>query len=372
VLFEQVIGQKQWKSKLIQEIKSDKVPHAQLFLGDLGNGGLELALGYAQYLMCLDRKESDSCGQCASCRKVQLFAHPDFHVVFPTHSVSTISSKGLMKEWREFAQDNTHFYLPEWMAFLEEESKPYSIGTKESVEIHKSLSLKSYEGGYRVLLIWKAEEMNTTFANKVLKLLEEPPEKTIVLLVAEDQESLLTTIVSRTQIKKINPIEEDVIVSRLVEKHQYSADEALSICLRANRSWGKVRLEIGDVDESAQNRELFIELMRSSYKKNVMEMMDCSDKLGNLSKSHQIGFLEYALYMFRQSLMKNYTGEALFQASNKEAEFLKNFAKFITGNNIVGMMENFNEGIYHINRNANSKLFFTQLTFKVMRYIHFA
>lgn len=372
MLFADVLGQDEWKKKLIHEVRNNKVAHAQMFLGNFGNGTLELALAYAQFLMCTNPTATDACGVCSACRKVSGLIHPDLHMIYPVYEVAKKSSKDFAPEWRSFLNSSSHASFSDWMYTLQAETKQFSIATKESVEINKAVALKPYEGGKRVLLIWKAELMNLTFANKVLKLFEEPPKDTVIILLVEDQDQILPTILSRTQIKKIGKIEEETILKVITENHSKSHEEALSLTLRAERNWGQILQLLDNEDYSETNRLLFIEMMRTCYKKNVLEMMDCSDKLADLSKEGQRSFLQYALYMFRQSLMKNYTGEALFQASNKEAEFLKNFSRFITGNNIVGMMESFNDGIFHLQRNANARILFTQLCFKVMRFIHFA
>ena len=372
MLFKDVLGHNELKKRLVKEIRSDKIAHAQMFLGDTGNGTMELARAYVQFLMCSDRKEDDSCGVCPSCKKIDGNIHPDFHMIYPVYGVAQKSSKDYATEWRGFLKMRTHASLNDWMVHLQADTKQFSIANKESTEINKTISLRPYEGGYRVLFIWMAEEMNATFSNKVLKLFEEPPKDTIVLLLVEDQERILPTIMSRTQIKKVGKIEEDEMIKVMMSRHGLKAEDALSLTTRAERNWGTILHLIENEDFSEENRLKFIEMMRSCYKKDVIEMMDCADALADLSKEAQKSFLLYSLYMFRQSLMKNYTGDTLFQASAKEAEFLTNFSKFITGNNIVEMMASFNDALYHLSRNANARIMFTQICFKVMRFIHFA
>lgn len=371
MLFSEVVGQEKWKQKIIDEIRNDKIAHAQLFLGEIGHGSLALAFAYAQYLFCENRGENDSCGTCPSCNKFQKNSHPDFHQVFPVHTVSKKSSQDFMQEWLEYSVKSKYVDLEGWKVFLGEEQKQYSIGTLESVRLHQKLSLKSYEGGYKVLVVFMSEEMNPTFANKLLKLLEEPPSKTVILLVAEDGDRLLPTILSRTQIKKITAIEQEALIPLLKSKG-LSDDEATSMFLRLNGHWGDIQKEIASGDGVNILREQFIKLMRVCYKKNVLEMMDAADEYGSLPRAAQIALLEYSLNMIRQSLMKNYTGDMLFQASAAEADFLKNFARFITGNNVIDFMNLFSESIHQIRRNCNSRVMFTRLTFQVMRFIHHA
>lgn len=366
-----VVGQDKWKKRIVEEIRSEKVAHAQLFLGKLGHGSLALALAYAQYLFCEDKQETDACGKCTNCKRVGKGIHPDLHTVFPVYAVTNNSSEDFNNEWKTFCEDNIYADWDYWKKHLQAEGKQFSIGTKESTLLHRKLSLKSHDGGYKVLIVYKAEEMNGTFANKLLKLLEEPPSKTLILLVAEDPDRILPTIMSRTQIKKIGLIDQESIIPYIKEKG-VAEDEAMSMCLRLNNDWGLLQKEIETGDAVLQQRELFIQLMRVCYKKNVLDMMNLADELADQPKAFQVNFLEYALNMFRQSLMKNYTGDMLFQASKAEADFLKNFARFITGNNVIEFMNLFSKSIAELHQSANARILFTRLTFKVMRYIHFA
>ena len=222
------------------------------------------------------------------------------------------------------------------------------------------------------MIIWMAEEMNPTCANKLLKILEEPPQKTIFILLADTQEYLLQTIVSRTQLVKIPRIGLDEMSAYLQASKQIDSSTATSFAAQAEGNLIEAFELMGEHDEKDINREMFIQLMRVCYKKDVIPMLDWADAAGQIGKERQKAFLKYALHMFRQSLLKNYTDSQLTRTSKEEDAFLKNFSKFITGNNIHGFMENFNDAYYHIDRNANAKILFTELSFKVMRYIHFS
>lgn len=368
--FKDVIGQEELKRHLIDEVKRDRISHAQLFLGNNGHGGLPLALAFSQYILCANRTETDSCGVCSSCLKVNDLQHPDVHFSFPVVLSIDKTSDKFLPIWRTQIAKNPYFSLNQWNKEIDEKGRQPVIGTDESELIIRKLNLKSFEGGYKVMIIWMTEEMNTTCANKLLKILEEPTPRTVFLLIAESQEKLLQTIISRTQLVKIPRLSLDDIRSHLISK-QIDSSTATSIAAQAEGNLLEA-LELAEESAKSKNREMFIQLMRVCYKKDVIPMMDWAQSVSELGKDQQKTFLKYALHMFRQSLLRNYTDTQLTKTSKEEDQFLQNFARFITGNNIQGFMENFNDAYYHIERNANAKILFTELCFKVMRYIHFA
>ncbi len=370
--FSKIVGQNELKQHLIQEVNGGKISHAKLFLGQEGYGTLPLALAFIQYLFCKNKQENDSCGACDSCLKISDLQHPDVHFSYPTVLSEAKTSKEVFSFWRKQILENPYFDLNEWTTAIDPKGRKPVIGSEESLEIIKSLSLKSYEGGYKIMIIWAVEEMNTVSANKLLKILEEPPAKTIFLLIGTSQERLLQTILSRTQILRIPRIETDELSRFLREKYELSMSNADSITLRSE---GNLIQACEFSNESAQmtdDREMFIELMRVCYKKDVLQMLDWSEKIGGDTRERQKNFLQYCLHMFRQSLLKNYTEEVLLRVSKEEADFLKNFARFITGNNIISFNETFNNAHYYLERNGNPKLIFTNVCFNVMRYIHVA
>lgn len=369
--FRDVIGQSELKDHLISEVQKDMISHAQLFLGKPGYGGLPLALAFVQYLFCQNKGEKDSCGTCPSCHKVQELQHPDLHFSFPVVQTLGKRSDLFLKDWRGQVKEKPYFSLSEWVRRIDDKERRPMISVDESQDIIRKLSLKSYEGGYKVMVIWMAEEMNPQCSNKLLKILEEPPAGTLFILLCESQDQLLPTIISRTQILKIPRINSDDL-SLFLRNNNISSSAAMSI---VGRSEGDVieALDLsGDHQAQDENRELFIQLMRVCYKKDVIPMLDWAEEISSVTKDRQKTFLEYALHMFRQSMLKNYTEEQLTRVSSEEEAFLKNFAKFITGNNVFDFMQTFNDAHYHLERNANAKILFTNLCFKVMRYIHFA
>ncbi len=370
--FSAVVGQEELKKHLVSEVRNEKISHAQLFLGKPGYGTLPIALAFVQFLFCEDKKENDSCGVCASCRKVQKLQHPDLHFSFPT--VQTISklSDPILPEWREQIGENPYFNLNAWIKKIDVKERKPIIGKDESQEIIKKLSLRAFEGGYKVMLIWMAEEMNTACANKLLKIIEEPPAKTLFLLVSESQEYMLQTILSRTQKVIVPRVHMSDISAFLKENHQMNNDASDSVAARVDGDVLEALEMVGDQVEHDENHGLFVQLMRVCYKKNVLDMMQWAESIAATSKEHQKVFLRYALHMFRQSMLRNYTEDHLTRVSADEDKFLENFARFITGNNIMDFMELFNKSFYQIERNANGKILFTNLCFQVMRFIHAA
>jgi DNA polymerase-3 subunit delta' len=370
--FKDVVGQNELKFHLVKDVDHDKISHAQLFLGKAGHGGLPLALAYVQYIFCQNKIEQDSCGVCPSCRKVSDLQHPDLHFSFPVVQANGKKSDLFIKEWRQQLKENPYFDLSTWTEKIDDKGRKPIISVEEGQEIIKKLSLKSFEGGYKIVIIWMAEEMNTIASNKLLKILEEPPARTLFLLLADSQESLLQTILSRTQTVQIPRISNTNLVQYIQNKHQLDISAATSLTSLAEGDLIEVENLLSLSHDKDSNRDLFIQLMRVCFKKDVLAMMDWADNAGGIGKEKQKMFLRYALHMFRQSLLKNYGTTQLSRTSKEEEDFLKNFAKFITGNNITGFVETFNDAHYHIDRNAHAKILFTELTFKVMRYIHFA
>lgn len=222
------------------------------------------------------------------------------------------------------------------------------------------------------MIIWMAEEMNLHCANKLLKIIEEPPGDTLFILICESQEKLLQTIVSRTQVVKVPRINIDDLSRHLISKAGVSSNDADSIAARVDGDFILAKEILASGEEATENRELFIQLMRVCYRKNVIDMLDWSDAIAATSRSRQKIFIEYALHMFRQSMLRNYTEDRLTRVSEDEDNFLNNFSRFITGNNVYNFIETFDDAHYHIDRNANGKILFTNLCFQVMRYIHVA
>lgn len=372
MLFKDVIGQSKIKKQLIAEVKSDRVSHAQMFLGPSGSGKLPLAIAFAQYLLCDNPGPKDSCGECPSCQKVQALTHPDLHFVYPvvlskTDKVS--SSDDLRSEWNDIINQRTYFDLNTWLEFNDSLGKNPVIGVDESRHILKKLSLKSFSDKYKIMVIWLPEKMNAQAANKLLKILEEPPAQTLFLLLVDSAETILPTIISRTQILQVPALNNDEIAKYLKDQHKVSKDVAQTF---ASLSQGNIVEAIRGVQGDVAHHsyfELFVKLMRAAYAANPIDLMNVSDEIAALDKERQKNFVLYGLHIFRESIIKNYLKGELLNLRDEEAAFLEKFARFINNQNITELMEEFNNAHYNIERNANSKILFSDLVIKLTKLV---
>jgi len=360
--FSKIIGQAEIKNRLLRSIKENKISHAQLFAGAGGVGKLPLAIAYAQYLCCTGRQENDSCGVCPSCVKFEKLAHPDLHFVFPV--VNSSVSDDYIKEWREIIIENTYFTYNQWLAKLEAENKQAIIYSKESEEITRKLNLKSYESEYKVMIIWQPEKMHESCANKLLKLLEEPPEKTLFILVSENPDSILTTIQSRTQRINIPTIAVPEIVEALTLRYNISAGEATNIARIANGSYTAALKNIETSDESRENLEQFIAIMRLAYTRDVKGIKAWSEQMASIGRERQKTFLNYAQRMIRENFMLNFHSPELNYMTNAEQNFSAKFSPFINERNIFDIMNEFALAERHIEQNVNAKIVFFDLSLK--------
>ena len=267
MLFKEIIGQQAVKERLVRSYKEGRISHAQLFLGPQGSGSLPMALAYAQFISCTNKSEYDSCGACSSCVKYNKLVHPDLHFVYPVAlSANVKTSTDVAVEWREAFLDNPYITLFSWFEQLAAENKQAVIGTEESGEILRKLSLTTYEAEYKIMIIWQAEKMNPSAANKLLKILEEPPDKTLFLLVCENEDQLLRTIVSRTQLIKINKIKDVELIDALVSMHGQTVEAAEKISHLADGSYAEALLLVSENENAGQNLASFQKLMRASIK----------------------------------------------------------------------------------------------------------
>lgn len=370
MLFKDIIGHHDLKQRFINDTLNNRVSHAHLLLGRMGYGGLPLALAFSQYLLCENRQNEDSCGVCAACKKVQKLEHPDLHFTFPTVQSESKISDPQFPLWKSLVLENPYLDLNTWITQSDEKGRNPIISVHQSVEIIKKLNFKSFDGGYKISILWMAEEMNTACANKLLKIIEEPPHKTVFILLVESEDTILPTILSRTQITKVKQLSDEDLMLYLSQKEGKNEEVLHSVAARASGDLSIAMELLQSEEKENTNFNYFVELMRISYKKNVLEMMAWAERMATLGREEQKHFIKYALYMIRQSIMKNFTDDELMRTSPGESDFLKNFSRFITGNNVIDFNSLFNTAHYSVERNANSKLLFTTITFEVMRYIH--
>lgn len=367
MLFRSVIGHKYIKDKLIKAVKIGRISHAQLFLGPEGSGNLAMALAYVQYLFCEDRNEDDSCGVCPSCLKNSKLAHPDLHFSFPfiAKKKEDISSN-YINQFRDAVLKDPYLNLMKWYAELGEEKKQGIINVYESAEVSKKLSLKSYEGGYKVSLIWMSENLNIPAANKLLKILEEPPDKTVIILVANEPEKMLKTILSRTQLMKIPRLSNEEITNGLINNFEMEHDLAENLAAMSDGNYLIARENALNVGSSNENFELFKDWMRLCFKKDIKGVTLWVQKTATIGREKQKHFLTYGLHLIRQCAVLNYGAENLVNMGGDERVFMQKFSPFITHKNLQEYISAFNLAYQHIQRNANPRILFTDLSFEVL------
>jgi DNA polymerase-3 subunit delta' len=365
MLFKEIIGQELVKEQLIRSVKEGRISHAQLFLGPEGAGGLAMATAYAQYITCSQKQEFDSCGTCPSCIKHNKLVHPDLHFSYPVSlSKEVRTSSDVSGAWRNAFLDNPYMSLFQWFELLNAENKQAIIGTDESQEILRKLSLTTYEAAYKIMIIWQAEKMNPAAANKLLKILEEPPEKTLFLLVCEAEDQLLGTIISRTQLIKINKIADSDIATALVMRNGIKEIDAEKMAYLADGNYTKALLLINENENSAYNLAAFQKLMRYSLRFDSKAVLSWIDEIAAAGRERQKNFLNYSLHILRESLITNYGTSELIKLATDEKTFVEKFSPFIHTANLELFMEELNKAHYHLERNANAKILFMDLAFK--------
>ncbi len=370
MLFKEIVGQDDIKKRLIQTVNDNRISHAQLLLGPAGSGNLALAFAYAQYIFCSAKGEHDSCGECSSCLKMQKIAHPDFHFVFPVYKIKdgreTISDD-LIADMREALTQNPYLEVDEFLDNAGIENKQAQIYVGESASILRKLSFKAYEGEYRIVIIWKPEKMNVQAANKILKMIEEPPERTLFIMVAENTDLMLATILSRTQMVKIKKIDDASMQKTLVEKFNLSPEHALRITHLADGNFSAAMKMAEQGDDSTDNTQRFRDWMLACYKNNITEMLSWSEKLASTDEGRekQKAFLAFCQNMFRKALMQTYSTPELARMTETERNFFLKFSTFVNGNNIMEIIAELDSASYHIERNAYPKLLFFDLSLKL-------
>lgn len=380
MLISEVLGQEHIKNHLTTSVDKGRIAHAQLFVGPEGCGTLPMALAYAQYLLCQNKNGENTGGNDSCNLKFKNFSHPDLHFAFPVTTSNKVKSKPVsnfyLEEWRQLLEQQPYGNLFDWYKMLGVDNKQGQIGVDEAHEIVKSLSLKSYEGGYKVMIIWMAEKMNTPCANKLLKLIEEPPEKTVFLLIAEDEEQLINTIRSRCQILHFPMLSEEVIAQSLVTNYHIEMSVATKIAHQSNGNYNKACDLIYQDSEDIQFEKWFVIWVRSAFKAKgnksaIHDLISWSEEIAKTGRETQKKFLSFCLNYFRQALLLNYKANELVYLEPKSENFkLENFAPFVHDNNIMEISNELQDAIYHIERNGNSKIVLTDLSIKLTRLLH--
>ena len=351
--FSAVVGHQDIKKKLIHAVQGGRIPHAQLFLGQEGGGNLALAIAYAQYINCTARTDEDSCGACPGCIKYQQLEHPDLHFCFPITG-SDNTSDSFMKEFHEVMKANPYTSYIEWMERISD-AKSGIMNVAQANEIVKKLSLKPYEAPYQVMIIWMPETMNIPTANKLLKTIEEPPNRSLILMVANNDEEMLSTILSRVQYIKLKKLQDMDMLGALTSRFELSFDKAREIVNVADGNFRQaLRLvEMEDVDEDIS--KLLQEWFRTSYVMDIGKLTTVVETIAKLSREKQKSFYEYAIHIFRQSLAKNNAQEVMRVTTN-ERQFLEKFSSVTQNHKILNVIEKMEKSVYYVDRNANAKI----------------
>ncbi len=369
MFFKDIIGQGHIKQQLLQEIKERRIPHAQLFCGPEGCGKLAMAIAYARYLMCNNPNGTDACGVCPACVKINKLAHPDLHFVFPVikrKSGSNVVSDDYIKEWRELVSANPYFAFRHWLEAMGAENQQAQIFVKESDELYKKLYLKSMEGGYKIVILWLPEKMKTECANKLLKLLEEPPALTVFLLVSEAHEQILSTILSRTQRINIPKIDPEDIKEALQQRFGLQPADAQDIARLSNGNYLQAFESIHTNQDRQFFFELFVNLMRLAYMRKLKEIRDWSETVASLGRERQKDFLMYCQRMIRENFMANFHQPSLNYMNREEQGFSVHFAPFVNEKNIIKIMNELSEAQIHIEQNVNPHMVFFDFSLKMI------
>ena len=378
--FSEILGQEHIKSHLTKSADLGRIPHAQLFVGPEGSGTLPMAIAYAQYIICSNQNAENS-GSNESCNiKFHKISHPDLHFIYPTVSTEDVKTKpksiDFITEWRQFLEQNPYGSLFDWYQMLGVKNKQGEIRVDDAQEILKSLALKSYEGGYKVMIIWMADKLNIAASNKLLKLLEEPTDKTVFILISENEEDIIQTIRSRCQVLHFNGLSETVIAEALVSKESTESKEALKIAHQAQGNFNKALQLLQPDSESVFFEKWFVDWVRAAFRAKgnaaaIQDLIQWSEQIAGLGRETQKKFLHFCIDMFRQALLLNYQTPSLVYMEPQVEKFkLENFAPFVNGNNINAIFKELSEAMYHIERNGNAKIILTDLSIKLTRLIH--
>ena len=375
--FRDIIGQEEVKQQLRQAVRDGRIPHAQIFTGISGVGKLPLALAYAQYIACPNRTDEDSCGTCPTCLQYQKLQHPDLHFAFPiVKGDAGDVCDDFMDKFRSMILSRPYFDIDDWYRYLGVETKQGMIYEKESGEILRKLSLKSFGDGYKVMIIWQPEKMHVACANKLLKLLEEPPMKTVFLLVSEQPELLLTTIVSRTQEVRVPRLTEAEIAEVLLRDHSdVSPSLAADIAHMSSGSYLTALKVVDENEGNSQNFNDFVALMRNAWlvgqKKDYSALLqlrkwslDMADS--NLGREKQKAFLQYAQRQLRENYIYNFHCADMNYQTEAERNFSSKFAPFIHENNVERMMDELSKAEQQIAQNGNAKIIFFDLCLQMI------
>ena len=383
MLFRDIVGHTKLKNMLINTVLNNRVSHAQLFMGAEGSEKLALAIAYAQYIACNNKQSfdtqneliGDSCGQCPSCIKYKKLAHPDLHFIYPVASTKEVKqhpqSHHFINQWREALIDS-NYYLNEleWYKHIGIENKQGRIAVADSNQIIKTLSIRSFEGNYKVMIIWMIEKLNHTAAPVLLKILEEPAEKTLFLLISEDTSSVLKTITSRTQLVKVRPLEDKCIADFLKQNFNLESNKIDSLVNLADGNFKKLLPVLTNNAEENPHFATFRQMMLLAYSRDFAKMRSTADNISKVGRENIKQLLLFGLKTVRLCMYQSLGNTELVRASGLELDFIQKFSRFVNYTNADDISKVLNETIFHIERNVNQKITIMDTLLKISGLLH--
>jgi DNA polymerase-3 subunit delta' len=367
--FKQIVGQDAIKQRLITSVKENRVSHAQLFLGPGGSGSLPLAVAYAQYLSCENKLEDDSCGECSSCRKYQKLMHPDLHFSYPffaKHKDDTAIS--FIEQWRDAFISNPYLSLDTWRGYLDAENKQANINIAECHQIIKKLSFKPFESPYKILILWLPEYLDKE-GNALLKIIEEPQPNTLFLLVAQNQDQILNTILSRTQLIKIPLLGFDEIKDHLINQHNQTVDAATEIAYLSNGSLTEA-LTMLQYDNKGYH-EQFVQWLRLCFANKGLEVMSFVDQASKMGRENQKNFLRYGINFLRECCLLLSGAGSLVHLPAHELETAQKMTNVMIVPEAEAIVTELEKAHYHVERNGNPKILFLDVSLQIIKILSF-
>ena len=370
--FRDIIGQSDIKKHLIESVHKGYVPHARMIYGAEGIGKLPIAIAYARYLNCTNQAETDACGKCPSCSKFDKLAHPDLHFAFPMvqkRAEKLLVCDHYLPQWRSFLAEKTYFNLSDWLQYINAKNAQGMIYAQESEEIIRKLNLKVYEAKYKIMIVWLPEKMNLECANKLLKLIEEPPARTIFLLISEDLDKVIPTIKSRCQPIYVKPINYDDMIGAITNNYSLTLSDAQSVAHIANGSYSKAIELIEASDESQMFLHLFDRMMSATSSRRIKLIKEVADQLSKTGREVQKSFLEYSLRMFREYFVSNLNAPELVYLNRQEQQLRQRYSAAINETNIEVLAQEFSLAHKQIEQNGNAKIIFLDICLKLTMLI---
>lgn len=368
--FKDIIGQENIKQQLVQTVAENRISHAQLFLSSEGSGALPLAIAYAQYINCLDKQNDDSCGQCSSCRKYERYIHPDLHFSYPFFASKDVrTSVDVLEEWRSMLLADPYFDMDIWRSKLSAENKQANINIAECHDIIKKLSYKAFEAETKVLIMWLPEYLDKE-GNSLLKIIEEPPQNTLFILVANNQEQILSTLLSRTQIVKIPKLSHATVETYLMEGHGLSENQATEYSFLADGNLIEAKSLVANTHN--ENADKFAEWLRMGYGNRVLDLTAFVDQAATWGRENQKNFLKYGISFLRECSLLLSGADELVKLPARALETAKKLSTHVLDLNMAGaIITELEKAHYHIERNANPKILFLDVSLQLVKIIKF-